>query len=371
MRLTPDKLAASLSKNLPKIIWLAGDEPLQLQETADLVRQHARQAGLIEREVYEVGANFNWSLLLEAAATMSLFASSKLIEVRLGTHKTGKEGAEVIRKLCAQQDNLPDTFLFTSAKLDATQTKSAWFKAVDTAGILVQIWPLNAQQLPRWLSQRCQAAGLILEPEALQLLAEKVEGNLLAAAQEIEKLRLLVAPQASNQAGSSSANNNQTGSNQAAPIQLSAPQLLELIQDSSRYSLFDLADACLAGASQRAVKILRGLQGEGTEAPLILWALTREIRLLNQLLNQLQTQPFNRACQNLRIWDSRKHLYQQASHNFNLASAQQLLQLAYQCDQAIKGSGASLDTLMLQLVLGFSRASLIASNPNANAVGHY
>ncbi|GLR62606.1 DNA polymerase III subunit delta [Marinospirillum insulare] len=333
MKIAVNKLSSSLNKQLPKIIWLTGDEPLQMQEAADLIRSKVKQQGITEREVYDVGAQFAWHSLLEATASLSLFGDSKLIEVRLGASKPGKPGGEVIRTLCQQLANSPDIFLFTSNKLDAAQTKSAWFKAVDQAGLIVQIWPISANQLPQWISQRCQTSGLTLEPAAATLLAEKVEGNLLAAAQEIEKLSLFV-------------NKGEV---------LNAEKLLSLIEDASRYSLFDLADACLEGKGNRAVRILRGLQAEGTEAPLLLWALTREIRQAFHLAYKLNDGlPFDTLCQQLRIWDTRKPLYAKASKRLTPLQAQQLLQLANQCDQAIKGSGEPLNDLLLQLVVQFS-----------------
>lgn len=339
MKINTNQLAANLKKQLPKIIWLTGDEPLQMQEAADLIRAQVRQQGIAEREVYDVGARFAWRSLLEATASLSLFGDSKLIEVRLGASKTGREGGEVIRTLCQQLANSPDVFLFSSNKLDAAQMRSAWFKAVDQAGLVVQIWPVNANQLPNWINQRSQAAGITLEPAAASLLADKVEGNLLAAAQEIEKLRLFV-----NEGD-----------------KLSAEQLLHLIEDASRFSLFDLADACLEGNGNRATRILRGLQAEGTEAPLLLWALTREIRQVSQLIYKLnQGMHFDTLCQQLRIWDTRKPIYRQATNNLNLQQTHQLLQLASRCDQAIKGSGEPLNDLLLQLVVQFSGQAPIA-----------
>lgn len=333
MRITANQLAASLKKQIPKIIWLTGDEPLQMQEAADLIRLQVKNLGIHEREVFDVGAKFAWQTLLQASASMSLFGDSKLIEVRLGASKTGRAGGEVIRKVCEQLAHNPDIFLFTSNKLDTAQTRSAWYKAVDQAGLIVQIWPINTSQLPSWINDRCKTAGLILEPAAANLLAEKVEGNLLAAAQEIEKLRLLV-------------NEGEV---------LSAENLLHLIEDASRYSLFDLADACLDGDGNRAARILRGLQAEGTEAPLLLWALTREVRQVCHLVYKLHDGlPFDTLCQQLRIWDSRKQLYRKASQRLNLQQTHQLLQLANRCDQAIKGSGEPLKDLLLQLVVQFS-----------------
>lgn len=333
MKIAVNKLAASLKKQLPKVIWLTGDEPLQMQEAADLIRLKVKELGITEREVFDVGSKFVWPSLLEASASMSLFGDSKLIEVRLGSSKPGKPGGEVIRKLCEQLSASPDVFLFTSNKLDAAQTKSAWYKAVDQAGLVVQVWPIKTGQLPQWIAERCRMSGLILEPAAATLLAEKVEGNLLAAAQEIEKLRLFV-------------NEGEV---------LTADRLLNLIEDASRFSLFDLADACLAGNGNRAVHILRGLQAEGTEAPLLLWALTREIRQVCNLAIKLNDGlPFDTLCQQLRIWDARKPLYFNATQRLNLFQAQQLLQLASHCDQAIKGSGEPLNDLLLQLVTQFS-----------------
>jgi len=333
MKLAVNKLATHLKKNHPEFFWLTGDEPLQMQEAADLIRSKVKQQGVTEREVYDVGAQFSWHSLLEATASMSLFGGSKLIEVRLGSAKPGKPGGEVIKKLCQQLGKSPDIFLFSSNKLDATLTKSAWFKAVDQAGLIVQVWPINASQLPHWISERCKTSGLTLEPAAATLLAEKVEGNLLAAAQEIEKLRLFV-------------NEGEV---------LSAENLLNLIEDASRYSLFDLADACLEGKGNRAVRILRGLQAEGTEAPLLLWALTREIRQVCHLTHKLNDGlPFDTLCQQLRIWDTRRPLYHKVSQRLNAQEAQQLLKLANLCDQAIKGSGEPLNDLLLQLVVQFS-----------------
>lgn len=337
MKITANKLASSLNKQIPKIIWLTGDEPLQMQEAADLIRAQVKNLGIAEREVYDVGAKFTWRSLLEATASLSLFGDSKLIEVRLGASKTGREGGEVIRAICQQLANSPDIFLFSSNKLDAAQTKSAWFKAVDQAGLIVQIWPINASQLPQWINERCLAAGLTLEPAAASLLADKVEGNLLAASQEIEKLQLFV--------------------NQGERV--SAENLLHLIEDTSRYSLFDLADACLEGKGNRAIRILRGLQAEGTEAPLLLWALTREIRQVCQLIyKQNEGMHFDTLCQQLRIWDARKPLYRKASQSLSLQQAQQLIQLAGHCDQAIKGSGEPLNDLLLQLVVAFSATAV-------------
>ena len=333
MKTTTDKLPGLLQKKLPPVLWVSGDEPLQLLESTDLIRRRARETGIEEREVHEVGANFPWKQLLEASASLSLFGGSKLIEIRLSSNKPGKEGSEVIQQLCKQAPDTPDILLFTSPKLDATQQKSAWYKVLDQMGVHLPVWPIDASRLPQWISQRFQQADIQAEPAALQLLTEKVEGNLLAASQEIEKLRLFVEP-------------GQT---------LTADQLITLIEDASRYSLFDLADACLEGKPDRAVKILQGLQGEGTEAPLLLWALSREIRQTGKLLHHLKEGlPFDSICKQLAIWQNRKPLYRKASQRLKLKDTHRLLLLAEQADRAIKGSGDPLKDLLLQLVVGFA-----------------
>lgn len=331
MKIPVTQLAAQLKKQLPPIIWLTGDEPLQLLEASDLIRQQAKSQGILEREIYEANAQFEWKQLLDISANLSLFGDQRLIEVRLTSNKPGKSGSEVIQKLCEQATDSPDVFFFTSPKLDSAQNKSSWVNKLEKTGLLVQVWPVEARQLPQWIQQRLQQTGIQAQPEAIQLLAERVEGNLLAAAQEIEKLRLFV----------------------QKDEQLTAERLLSLIEDASRYSPFDLADACLAGDIRRAVRILHGLQAEGIEAPLLLWALSREIRLLEQLLYQQSTgQPFDVSCRQLGIWDKRKPLYQQASQRLTLQHTHQLLQRAQGCDLAIKGSGESLPDLLLSLVTG-------------------
>ncbi|SFX63091.1 DNA polymerase III subunit delta [Marinospirillum alkaliphilum] len=333
MKIQPSRLEESLKKPHPRLIWLSGDEPLQLQEAADLVRRHARQQGIEEREVHDVSAQFQWKKLLESTASLSLFGGNKLLEIRLGSSKPGKEGGEVIQQLCRQSAQSGDLLLFTSDKLDASQSRSAWYKTVEDQGMVVQIWPVETSRLPGWITERSRAMGLTLDPEATSLLAEKVEGNLLAASQEIEKLKLFVQP----------------------GEVLDAQRLLSLIEDASRFSLFDLADACLAGQADRALRILRGLQAEGTEAPLLLWAVTREIRQTATLLHRLnEGLPFDSLCQQLRIWDKRRPLYRQASQRISLQQVHQLLQLAQRCDQAIKGSGEPAAELLLDLVYRFS-----------------
>lgn len=336
MKLNPNQLANHLAKQLPKISWLSGDEPLQLLEAADAIRAAARKQGLEERQVFDVSGNFNWNSLLEAGASLSLFGGSKLIEVRLTTNKLGREGGEVIRKICADLANSPDIYLFTSPKLESSQTRSAWYKALDQAGIVMQVWPLAANQLAGWVAARANSAGLNLQPAAAQLLAEKVEGNLLAAVQEIEKLKLFA---------------SETNSTEISP-----EELIQLTEDASRFNLFDLSDACLAGNPQRSIRILHSLQSEGTESTLLLWVLTRELRQLYNL-----SQAFNQgihpsqAYKQLGIWQNKQQLYAQAVRRLSLAKLTQLINLAQQTDLSIKTSAPETASQLLHLVAQLSR----------------
>lgn len=336
MKLYPNQLANHLSQQLPKISWLSGDEPLQLLEAADAIRAAARKRGLEERQVFDVDAHFNWQSLLQAGASMSLFGSSKLIEVRLATNKLGREGGEVIRKICADLANSPDIYLLTSPKLEASQTRSAWYKALDQAGIVMQVWPLAANQLAGWINNRATSEGLQLQPDAIKFLAEKVEGNLLAADQEIKKLALFAAEEESKK--------------------ITQEEVISLTQDSSRYNLFDLSDACLAGQARRSVKILQGLQGEGTENTLLLWVITREIRQLYHLLYLLNQGTYpNQAYKQLGIWQNKQSIYAQASKRLNLMQLTQLLHLAQQADLSIKTSSAEINSQLLELVIKLSQ----------------
>lgn len=322
MRVYPDKLDGVLAKGLPPVVIVAGDEPLQHREACDSVRAVARQSGIEEREVLDVEANFAWGRLTEAASSLSLFASRKLIELRLGSHKPGQEGGKVLRAYAQQfassngaGDNL---LLINSSKLDFKEQKSAWFKALDSVGIFVPVWPVDARFLPRWLSNRATVYGLNMDPNAAQLLGERTEGNLLAADQELQKLALQL-PQGAR---------------------VNPEQVASDIEDSTRFDVFTLADACLKGESVRASRIIAGLRAEGVEAPIVLWALTREMRQLLSLHQHLeQGQSFDHACkvQKPPIFERRRPSYQHALKRLPRQRLYKLLLLAQRLDLSIKG----------------------------------
>ncbi|MBB3188816.1 DNA polymerase III subunit delta [Halomonas cerina] len=319
MKVFADKLSESLAKKLPPVVIVAGDEPLQHTEACDAVRTAAKEAGIEEREVLHVEANFAWGRLTEAAASLSLFASRKLIELRLGSGKPGQEGAKALREYAEQMAGSDNMLLLSMGKLDFREQKSAWFKALDKVGLFVPVWPVDVSRLHFWLRDRAGHHGLTLDLDAARLLGERTEGNLLAADQELQKLALLCSPGA----------------------RISPQQVAGDVEDSARYDVFTLMDACLKGERGRVSRIMAGLRGEGVEGPIVLWALTRELRTLLSLHQHLdQGQSLEHACkaQKPPIFDKRRPAYQQALQRLPLKRLHKLLLFAQRLDLAIKGA---------------------------------
>jgi len=315
MRVYPEQLPAHLERQLLPVYLVSGDEPLLLQECCDLVRHHARAQGCNEREVIDTGvAGFNWQDILHSAASMSLFAERKLVEIRL---PSGKPGADGSKALCDYLEiaSAEDVLLVIAGKIDKQSTNSKWYKALDKAGATVQVWPVDAAKLPGWLRQRVTAAGMRIDDDALQLLCERVEGNLLAAVQEVEKLKLL-----------------------ARDSHITARTVTESVSDNARYNVFELADRALAGDTVASLRILHGLRGEGTEPPVVLWALAREIRTLQDV--QADCAGGKNPVQALtarRVWKSRIPLMQAALARHTTNSVSLLLEQALTVDGSIKG----------------------------------
>ncbi len=313
MRLRNDQLSAQLQHSLAPIYFLTGDEPLQMGEAADLIRAHAKQQGHSEREVLEHGPAFDWSRLSGLADSLSLFGERRILDLRLGSTKIGNEGAKTL--VAFAQHPPPDTLLMISApKLERTQLSAKWVKALEQTGVLVQIWPVQGDRLAPWVEQRLRRAGLIPEAGVVEMLAERVEGNLLAAAQETEKLLLLHGPGV-----------------------ISVEQLLESVADSARFDVFGLGDTLLAGEAARGLRMLQGLRSEGVAEPVVLWALSREIRTLAMLTFEIeQGASVARAMGAYRIWEKRKPLIRRGMQR-PAAHWQRLLLKCNRVDRAIKG----------------------------------
>lgn len=313
-KLRPEQLGQALSKNIAPIYCVSGEELLLVQEACDAIRQAARKAGFSERELYHCDASFDWGQVLTAANSLSLFAEKKIIELRLPTGKPGDKGGKVLQEYA--QSPAPDNLLLiVTEKLDGATQKSKWFKAIEDVGVHIQVWPITGPQLPRWIGQRLQQAGLHADSSAIDLLAGRVEGNLLAAAQEIEKLKLLTSDKV-----------------------ISYELMASAVADSARYDVFGLVDKALHGDVRAAVKTLQGLKTEGTEPINILWALTRDIRHLVQIsLSTSQGKSFELAARQAGVWDKRQPLIRAALQRLKPAQVQQLLRKANGIDKAIKG----------------------------------
>ena len=315
MQLRAERLGAHLSGQCLPLYLVSGDETLLVQECCDLIRRRARQAGCDERRILDAGAGgFDWKELLHCATEMSLFADRRLIELRLPGGKPGTEGSKA---LCEYVEHSAgeDILLIVAGRIERQSQNSKWYKALDSVGAIVQVWPVRERELPGWLRQRLAAAGLDIEPEALQLLCERVEGNLLAAMQEVEKLKLL-----------------------ASDAQVTVDTVTASVSDNARYSVFGLADSALKGDAAAALRMLHGLRGEGTEPPVVLWALAREIRTLYDVQRDCDSgQNRQRALGARKVWKNRLPLLQAALARHDSASLALLLEQAARVDGSVKG----------------------------------
>ncbi len=312
-KLRPEQLASTLKKDLASIYIVSGDEHLLAQEACDQIRQASKAQGFDNRELYHVDASFDWSTLHYASQSMGLFAEKKFIELRLNAKLNDKGRKALVEYSSAPADDT--VLLIILPKLERSQLSSKWFSALEKASCFVQIWPININQLPKWIEQRAKSLKLQLSHDAIALLASRVEGNLLAAAQELEKLRLLFGDQT-----------------------IDTEAMSQAVAESARYDVFTLVDRALQGDTVAAVKTLQGLRGEGTEVIALLWALAREVRTLLQLENEVSAgKNFQASARRLGIWDSRQGLIQSALRRLNKNQLQVLLRLAGQTDRAAKG----------------------------------
>ena len=335
MQIRPEQLNAHLSRNLLPIYMVTGDEPLLVQEACDAIRAAARQAGCAEREVHHVEKGFDWQGFLQSGDAMSLFSDRKLIELRLPTGKPGDAGSKAFVAY-ADRPSEDDILLIQSGKVEAASRKTKWYKALDKAGAIIPVWPVDIKQMPGWAMRRMKEKGLQPTQEAVALLVERVEGNLLACTQEIEKLLL---------------------SRGAGPIDVDA--VASGVADSSRFDIFKLVDGALAGDAARTSRIVYGLKGEGIEPVLVLWALSREIRTMASMAFELrQGSNIGQVLAKYRVWDNRKPLIQSGLKCHSLTEWQAMLQQAGAIDAMVKGrkTGNVWDELLeLSLWLGGMR----------------
>jgi DNA polymerase III subunit delta len=327
MQIASAQLASQLQRGLKSLYTLHGDEALLVQEAADAIRAAAREQGYTERTVHTVaGAHFDWSEVLASGGSMSLFADKQIVEVRIPSGKPGKEGSPVIQQIAEDaQGNDGVLTLFILPRLDQMTKKGAWFGALDSFGVTVQIEPVERRALPEWLAQRLRAAGLRVRAgeegeRTLKFFADRVEGNLLAAHQEIQKLALL---------------HPATGD---APVELSFEQIEAAVLNVARYDVFKLSEAVLAGNVARVQKMLDGLQAEGEAEVLVHWALQEDIRNLHRVRSLMDDgQPLPLALQTARVWGLKQKLYERILPRLSTMDAANLLHAAHQVDGIVKG----------------------------------
>ena len=319
MKIKPDQLTSYLQKSLQTkelapIFIISGDEPLLSQEAADSIRSAARQLNFTERETFDIDARFDWNLVFNETNALSLFADKKILELRIPNGKPGEKGSKALCELC---ENISESnlILVILPKLEKGGYQSKWMKTLESKGVHVQVWPVTPEQLPRWINQRLTQSGINASQAAIEILADRVEGNLLAAMQEINKLTLL------SLEGAVDANIMST-----------------VVADSARYNLFAFVDKILDGDAQSAAKALRGLRNEGTEPLALLWAITRELRILNKASHQiLLGSAKDKALKTAGVWDKRIPIFRKALSRLSPAHLRMLIHQAGAIDRGVKG----------------------------------
>ena len=331
MNLAPTQLQEHLKRGLKSLYTLHGDEPLLLQEFADALRLEARQQGYTERTVHTVaGAHFDWSEVLASGGSLSLFADKQMVEIRIPSGKPGKEGSAALQQIAeragrAGGDDSTLTIV-TLPRLDSLTSKGAWFGALDSFGVTVKFDPIDRRMLPQWISQRLQLQGQRVAAgeegqRTLQFFSDRVEGNLLAAHQEIQKLALLYPAQSGTSDGT-----------------LSFEQVENAVLNVARYDVFKLSEAVLGGQAVRVARMLDGLQSEGESEVLVHWALAEDIRSMKRVKDAIQAgRPMPMALRENRVWGVKEKLFERVLPNISDATLANLLTAAHKVDGICKG----------------------------------
>lgn len=332
MNLAPAQLQEHLKRGLRSLYTLHGDEPLLLQEFADALRAEARQQGYTERTVHTVaGAHFDWSEVLASGGSLSLFADRQIVEIRIPSGKPGKDGSVALQQIAerAQGDDSTLTLIMLP-RLDGMTTKGAWFGALDSFGVTVKFDPIDRRNLPQWISQRLQMQGQRVAPgeegqRTLQFFSDRVEGNLLAAHQEIQKLALLypVTPASQGQGGDGT---------------LSFDQVENAVLNVARYDVFKLSEAVLGGQTVRVARMLEGLQAEGESEVLVHWAIAEDIRSMKRVKDAIAAgRPMPLALRENRVWGVKEKLFERVLPQIGDTTLANLLQAAHKVDGIVKG----------------------------------
>ncbi len=322
MQLGLSALSTHLQKGLKSLYTVHGDEALLQMEAMDTIRQVARSQGFTERSSYVVqGANFDWAEVMNAGQSMGLFGDKQVIEIRIPTGKPGKEGSSALQKIAElSQGNDAVLTLVALPRLDKATQSSAWFAALDSFGVSIKIDPVERGALPQWIAQRLNIQGQRVQAgaegqQALQFFADRVEGNLLAAFQEVQKLALLY-PEG----------------------ELTLEQIESAVMNVARYDVFKLSDAVLAGKAERTERMLDGLQAEGEAAVLVHWALAEDIRAMKRVADAMSAgRPLAMALRENRIWGAKEKHFERILPSVQMGTVSKLLQAAHQVDGVVKG----------------------------------
>jgi DNA polymerase-3 subunit delta len=326
MQISAGQLANHLQRGLKSLYTLHGDEPLLQQEALDAIRASARSQGFGERSSHTVsGAHFDWSAVLAAGGSMSLFADKQIVEIRIPSGKPGKDGSVALQQLAqAAQGNDEVLTIVLLPRLDKATKTGAWFAALESFGITLEVQPVERGALPQWIAQRLGALGLKVEPgeagqRSLQFFADRVEGNLLAAHQEIQKLALLFPADLHGGV-------------------LTFEQIESAVLNVARYDVFKLSESVLAGQPERVQRMLDGLQAEGEAEVLVHYTLAEDIRALKRVKDAIgQGRPMPMALRENRIWGNKERLFERVLPRLSSAALAELLQSAHLVDGIVKG----------------------------------
>lgn len=330
MRIPPEKILTSLNNDgLQPLYVIAGDEPLIVQETCDAVRRHCRENGFEERVVFDIDGKFSWGAFIEETNSLSLFSQRKIIEARFKTGKLSKDAAEALTSYLASTS--PDTtVILQMPKMEKAETNKKWFKEADRQGCIITIWPIERNKLPQWILRRAQAGNLKIDPEALDLLVERTEGNLLAASQELQKLSFLTLDRT-----------------------ISSELVLASVSECSRYSVFDLVNMILLRNTAKALHILHNLLAEGVQPTIILWALSRQIRQLYDVIGSQE------KTSRLRLPQKTMEALNHFLSGLKKSDLDTLLSLSHFVDKSVKGAEKTSPTEALsKLVTTFCNPKL-------------
>jgi len=332
LKINVNQLSTHLQKSLAPCYLVTGDEHLLVDEALDAIRAAAREQGFTSRDLHVATTGFDWMQLRDSGANLSLFAEKRIIELRVPTGKPGRAGSQAIADFVDVTDS-DLLFIVVAPKLDRNSQSAKWVKALEAKGVSIPVWPIGLRELPGWIAERMRRTGLEPDRDAVTLITDRVEGNLLAAGQEIEKLRLIL-----------------------GEGKVTAHDVGDAVANSSRYDVFKLVDAALAGDAKRALRILSGLRAEGIEPVIVVWALTRELRTLASLTDTVaQGADLANGMRKNRIWQNRQALVRNCIGRHKHGDFHQLLKSASRADQAAKGQTSSDPwQISTDIVLGIS-----------------